>query len=73
MPAHAQGQSGFSQALIEKIRTLSPESIAEIEGFVDFLRARDSDRALTRAALASSETAFAKVWSNPEDDAYDAL
>jgi hypothetical protein len=65
MPAHAQGQSGFSQALIEKIRTLSPESIAEIEGFVDFLRARDSDRALTRAALASSETASPRSGAIP--------
>ena len=73
MPAHAQSHSGFSQALFEKIRTLSPERIAEIEDFVDFLRCRDSDRAMTRATLAGSEPAFAKVWSNPEDDSYDAL
>jgi hypothetical protein len=39
MPTPTQGQSGFSRALIEKIRTLSPERIAEIEDFVDFLRA----------------------------------
>lgn len=73
MPAHAQSHSGFSQALIEKIRSLSPERIAEIEDFVDFLRARDQGRALTCAALVGSEPIFAAVWSNPEDDVYDAL
>jgi hypothetical protein len=65
--------SSPSQALIEKISTLAPERIAEIEDFVDYLRTRDSDRALTRASLAASQPAFAAVWSNPEDDAYDAL
>jgi len=29
-------------------------------------------RALTRAARAASAPAFARVWSNPEDDAYDS-
>lgn len=63
----------ISAALIDKISALAPARRAEVEDFVDFLRARDADRALTRAALAGSEAAFAKVWSNPEDDAYDAL
>ncbi len=63
----------LSQALIEKISALPPERVAEVEDFVDFIRTRDSDNALTRAALSGSEPAFAKVWSNPEDDAYDAL
>ncbi len=63
----------LSQALIEKISALPVERIAEIEDFVDFLRTRDADRAMSRASLAGSEPAFAAVWSNPEDDAYDAL
>jgi len=44
-----------------------------VEDFVDFLRMRDHDRALSRLAEAVSEPAFAAVWENPEDDVYDAL
>jgi hypothetical protein len=59
--------------LIEKIRSLPPEKIAEIEDFVDFLRQRHQDRALSRAAARLSESAFEKVWDNPEDADYDRL
>jgi hypothetical protein len=57
--------------LIEKIGRLPPERVAEVEDFVDFIAQRDTDRQLARAANAASEPAFAKVWSNPEDDVYD--
>lgn len=60
-------------ALIEMIQALPPECIAEVEDFVAFITARQQERALTRAATAASAPAFAEVWSNPEDDAYDAL
>jgi hypothetical protein len=66
MPAH-------SKTLIEKIQALPAERIAEIEDFVDFIRLREQERALTRAATAASTASFAAVWSNPEDDVYDAL
>jgi hypothetical protein len=62
-----------AQALIEKIRALPPERLSEVEDFVDFIRLRDQERSLTRAAAAASAPAFAEVWNNPEDDAYDAL
>ncbi len=62
-----------TQALIEKIKALPPERIAEIEDFVDFVRLREQDRALTRAAAATSAPSFAAIWSNPDDDAYDAI
>ena len=62
-----------SSELLEKIRALSPERVAEVEDFVDFLRTRESDRPLVRAAEALSEAAFRKVWDNPEDAAYDEL
>lgn len=62
-----------NQALIEKINTLTLDRLAEVEDFVDFIRQRDQDRAFTRAASAASAPAFAAVWNNPEDDAYDAL
>ena len=61
------------QALIEKIQDLPIERIAEIEDFVDFLREREQERSLTRAATAVSVPAFTAVWSNPEDDVYDAI
>jgi hypothetical protein len=60
-------------ALIEKLNTLPIDRLHEVEDFVDFLRSRDQDRALFRAASAASEPAFAAVWNNPEDDVYDAL
>ncbi len=62
-----------ADTLIEKLQTLPPERLAEVEDFVDFLRLREQQHALTRAAADASVPAFAAVWNNPEDDAYDAL
>ena len=61
------------QALLKKLRNLPPERVAEVEDFVDFLHARGADRQLTRAATKAAERAFAKVWDNPDDAAYDKL
>jgi hypothetical protein len=61
------------QALIEKIRALPPERVAEVEDFVNFLSWRDSERRLVRAAAKLSENAFQKAWDNPEDADYDRL
>jgi hypothetical protein len=61
------------RVLIEKIRTLPPEKIAEVEDFVDFLSLKDQDRTLLRASNRLAEEAFQKVWDNPEDDEYDRL
>ena len=61
------------RVLIEKIRMLAPEKIAEVEDFVNFLRLKDQERKLLRASNRLSEDAFRKVWDNPEDDAYDGL
>jgi hypothetical protein len=62
-----------SKTLIEKIEALPAEPIAEIEDFVDFIRLREQERALTHAAAAASAAAFTEIWSNLEDDVYDAL
>ncbi len=62
-----------AQALLERIQALPPERIAEIEDFVEFIAAREQERALIRAAAGASVAAFAAVWNNPDDDAYDAL
>jgi hypothetical protein len=61
------------QTLIEKIRILPPERLVEVEDFVDFLRQREEDRRLARAATKLSEAAFQRVWDNPDDAEYDKL
>jgi len=58
--------------LIEKIKELPPDKIAEVVNFVDFLAHRD-DRALVEAASKTSEPAFARAWDNPNDAEYDSL
>ena len=62
-----------TDALVDKIKALPPERIAEIEDFVDFIRLREQELQLTRSAAQASAPVFAAVWSNPEDDVYDAL
>ena len=61
------------QDLLQKIRSLPVDKIAEIEDFVDFVRYKNEDLQLNRAATKLSEAAFQRVWDNPEDDAYDNL
>jgi hypothetical protein len=65
--------SANPKSLFEKIQTLPPDRLVEVEDFVDFIRLREQERALVRAAGAASASGFAAVWSNPEDDVYDAL
>ncbi len=60
-------------ALLEKLKQLPPQRLAEVEDFVDFLRSREDDRALAHAAARAFEPPFAKVWDNDEDAAYDRL
>jgi Protein of unknown function (DUF2281) len=69
-----------AQVLIQKIQSLPPERIVEVDDFVEFLTLRmaqaqafTQDRALTRMATQASESSFAQVWDNAEDEAYDAL
>ena len=61
------------EELLEKIRGLPPDKLAEVEDFVDFLRQRDSDRRLAHNATKLSEHAFRKVWDNPNDADYDRM
>jgi hypothetical protein len=58
--------------LLEKIKSLPPEKIAEVVDFVDFLAHKD-DRLLALAATKTSEPSFAAVWDNPDDAEYDNL
>jgi hypothetical protein len=53
------------EKLVEKIRNLPPERVAEIEDFVDFITQRD-ERRLVQAATKLSEEALRQVWDNGE-------
>ena len=59
--------------LIAKLKELPPQRLAEVEDFVDFLRSRDGSRTFARAATKAAEPAFARVWDNEDDAAYDRL
>ena len=59
--------------LIDKLESLPPEGIAEVEDFIDFLKQRDTDRQLTRAAAKASEPSLHKVGDNLDDAVYDTL
>lgn len=61
------------QALIEKIRSLPPDKVAEIEDFVDFLRQRDEERRLVQSTAVLSQESFRKVWDNPDDAECDRM
>lgn len=61
------------EALLEKLKALPPDRLAEVEDFIDFVCTRAQDRALTALALAASEPALARLWNNAEDAAYDEL
>lgn len=58
--------------LIRAIRDLSPEELAALEVFVEFLGQRE-DRQLTQAAAKVAEGSFRRVWDNRADAAYDRL
>jgi len=62
-----------AQTLLQQIQALPPERVAEIEDFVAFITEREAARSLARAATAASAPAFAAIWDNPDDDAYNEL
>ena len=61
------------QVILEKLKRLPPERVAEVEDFVDFLCTRSDGRAMTRDAARAALPLFSQVWDNAEDAAYDAL
>ena len=70
------GQADNAQVLLEKILSLPAERIAEVEDFLDFLRERslgDTERGLTRVAMAATEPTLHALWDNPDDAEYDKL
>ena len=58
--------------LLNKLKELPPQKLAEVEDFIDFLRAREEQH-LTGSFTKASESSFAAVWDNDDDAAYDQL
>ena len=61
------------KVILKKLKSLPPERVAEVEDFVDFLRARNEERSTTRAAAGAAEPVFSSIWENEDDAAYDTL
>ena len=59
----------LNHSIHEKIQSLTPEQLTEVEALIAALQAEDQERA-TRSL---SEPAFAAVWNDPANDVYDAL
>ena len=54
------------ESILEEVRSLSPDRLAEVEDFVDFLVHRQAAGQLATAA-------FTRVWDNSADADYDRL
>jgi uncharacterized protein YihD (DUF1040 family) len=65
--------SDQEKIIIEKIRTLSPDKVAEVVDFVEFISQKERDRRLLKAGNKLAEEAFKKVWDNTEDEVYDRI
>jgi hypothetical protein len=59
--------------IIQAIRTLSPDKVAQVVDFVSFISQKEQDRRLLIAGNKLAEESFNKVWNNAEDEVYDRL
>lgn len=59
--------------MLEKLEHLSPERLAEVEDFIDFLNQRDQGKRLRQDYAHASEETFSKAWDNDDDAIYDTL
>ncbi len=61
-----------TEVLVEKIKQLPLNKVAEVEDFIDFLVQRE-ERKIVESATMLSEEVFEEVWDNEEDALYDEL
>ncbi len=61
------------QQIQEKLGGLTPDRLAEVEDFIDFLQQRDQEMLLRNSYSQLSEDAFNNVWDNDDDAIYDKL
>jgi hypothetical protein len=65
--------ASYTQDLINKIRALPEDKIAEVADFVEFLGLKAEERRAAASVAKLSEPAFSKLWDNPDDAEYDSL
>ena len=65
--------SDQEKMILLKIRALSPDKVAEVVDFVEFISQKERNRRLLNASNKLAEKAFKKAWDNTEDDVYDRL
>jgi hypothetical protein len=68
-----QVQHQHTQDLFNKISKLPPDKLEVVRDFVEFIRYRDNDDALIKAAGNLSKQSFQNIWDNSEDADYDNL
>lgn len=61
------------EQVVIKLEHLSPDRLAEVEDFIDFLQHRDKNQRLRQDFSQASEAAFSKVWDNDDDAIYDDM
>ena len=66
-------QAKYIEQVMQKLQALAPNRLHEVEGFIDFLIQRDSDRQLTQAAMGVVEPTLNTLWDNVDDAEYDKL
>lgn len=59
--------------MIEKLKHVPPDRLAEISDFIDFILQKDQENRLKRDFVQASEASFANIWDNDEDSAYDSI
>ena len=59
--------------MLDKLTHLSPERLAEVDDFIDFIYQREQDSRLRQQLSGGSEVAFNKIWDNDADAIYDTL
>lgn len=59
--------------MLEKLEHLTPDRLAEVEDFIDFLQQRDQDNRLRQSFAQASEDVFNKAWDNDDDAIYDSM
>jgi hypothetical protein len=59
----------ISNAVI--VVSLSPERVAEVEDFINFIRLRNQNHQMRAAATRTCQLSFERIWDNPDDAAYD--
>lgn len=59
--------------IFEKIKSVPPDRLAEIEDYVDFVLSRTRDERQRQDFLRGTEESLRRVWDNDDDAIYDKI